>query len=149
MRTIATLNLPATTSGIWRSVAPAAVPVAAQVLAAAELPAAAEPLGVAAFEQAPKTTIAAVSSDNSRRRVVTMDSPPRRTLGRIRAGWHQRARQRDPEAAARFPGRNGRPKDRPGQTADVAPNRGWPGGARGAIAPIRYHRSDVRTDRRA
>ena len=55
----------------------AAVPVAAQVLAAAELPAAAEPLGVAAFEQAPKTTIAAVSSDNSRRRVVTMDSPPR------------------------------------------------------------------------
>jgi hypothetical protein len=47
------------------------------VLAAAEPPAAAEPLGVAAFEQAPKTTIAAVSSDNSRRRVVTMDSPPR------------------------------------------------------------------------
>src|SRR6188472_157986 len=110
MRTIATLNLPATTSGIWRSVAPAAVPVAAQVLAAAEPPAAADPLGVVVLEHAPKTTTAAVSNDNSRRRVATMDSPPRRTLGRVRAGWQQRARQRDPEAAARFPGRNGRPE---------------------------------------
>src|SRR6187549_2673509 len=104
MRTIATLNLPATTSGIWRSVAPAAVPVAAHVLAAAEPPAAAEPLGVVVFEQAPKMTTAAVSSDNSRRRVATMDSPPRRTFGRARTGWHQRARQRDPEAGRTVPG---------------------------------------------
>src|SRR6185312_16170948 len=110
MRTIATLNLPATTSGIWRSVAPPAVPVPAQALAAPEPLAAADPLGAAVFEQAPKTTTAAVSNDNSRRRVATMDSPPRRTFGRARTDWHQRARQRDPEAGRTVPGRNGRPE---------------------------------------
>src|SRR6478609_11968282 len=83
MSTIATLNLPASTSGIWR-LAPAWAPVPAQSEAAApEPPGAAEPLD-AAFEQAPKMTTAAVSNDSSRRRGVTMDSPPRRALGRVR-----------------------------------------------------------------
>src|SRR6478609_9592473 len=117
MRTIATLNLPATTSGIWRSVAPAAVPVAAQVLAAAEPPAAADPLGVVVLEHAPKTTTAAVSNDNSRRRVATMDSPPRRTLGRVRAGWQQRARR----AAAGSRGGNVRPEGHPGPARRCRP----------------------------
>src|SRR6188508_3359660 len=135
MRTIATLNLPATTSGIWRSVAPAAVPVAAQVLAAAELPAAAEPLGVAAFEQAPKTTIAAVSSDNSRRRVVTMDSPPRNArTGSERVGISAlgSAIQRQPHG---FPAGTVATKDIPGPTADVALNHGESGGPRRVPSP--------------
>src|SRR6478672_8363493 len=144
MRTIATLNLPATTSGIWRSVAPAAVPVAAQVLAAAEPPAAADPLGVVVLEHAPKTTTAAVSNDNSRRRVATMDSPPRRTLGRVRAGWQQRARQRDQRQPHGSGAETVVPKDSPGPPADVGPNRLCSDPQRGAIAPIRYHRPDVR-----
>src|SRR3954451_4962095 len=103
MSTMATLNLPATTSGIWR-LAPPWAPVPAQLDGAADEPfGAAEPL-LTVPEQAPTMTTAAVSNDSSRRRDVTMDSPPRRALGRVRTSVIECARKRDPEGgAARFP----------------------------------------------
>src|SRR6476469_1230725 len=131
MRTIATLNLPATTSGICRSALLPSAPVPAHSLAALEPPAAAEPLGAAEFEQAPKTTIAAVRSDNSRRRVVTMDSPPRNArTGSERVGISAlgSAIQRQPHG---FPAGTVATKDSPGPTTDVALNQWWPGGPRG------------------
>src|SRR4029077_19157 len=107
MSTIATLNLPATTSGIWRF-APAWAPVPAQSDAAA-----AEPFGAAdplepVLEQAPKMTTAAVSTDSSRRREVTMDSPPRRALGRVRTSGINALAGAIQEPGRTVPGRDGR-----------------------------------------
>src|SRR4051795_3229213 len=114
MRTIATLNLPASTSGIWRF-APACAPVPAQFPAAADPAAEPEALGAAelvepALEQAPAMTTAAVSRDSNRRRGVTMDSPLRRALGRVRTSGINALEAR-PEAGRTVPGRDGRGKD--------------------------------------
>src|SRR5512134_4105445 len=72
MRTIATLNLPASTSGIWRF-APAWAPVPAQS-------ADPEPLGAGDPPgpelHAPTTSVAAAASDSSFDRFVAIDSPP-------------------------------------------------------------------------
>src|SRR3954462_15582774 len=110
MSTIATLNFPDSTSGIWR-LAPAWVQVPAQFDAdAAEPLGAAEPV-LAAPEQAPTMTTAAVSKDSSRRRDVTMDSPPRRALGRVRTSGIMRSQARSRRRGRTVPGRDGRSKD--------------------------------------
>src|SRR6476620_1334368 len=95
MRTIATLNLPASTSGIWR-LAPAAVPVPAHAPDAEPEPlgaAAVEPLGTAALEplgvapelQAPNMSTAAAINGSSLKREAAMavsSSTDVRGLGR-------------------------------------------------------------------
>src|SRR5437667_4747779 len=89
---MATLNLPATTSGIWRAPAPPAwVPPALQPLALA--PAAPPPLADGVEPQAP-TTIAAVAKRLANRsRVLVMESPPPRRTWVARApSRHARAR---------------------------------------------------------
>src|SRR3954451_24162535 len=74
MRTIATLNLPATTSGTWKLAPPWAAPAVQSLLplaAAAPLPAGVEP-------HAPTTIVAAATRLARRSRVLVMDPPPHR-----------------------------------------------------------------------
>jgi hypothetical protein len=131
MSTIATLNLPASTSGIWRA-APAAAPFPAQAAdppplaaadagaeagGAAEPPGAAEappgaaepPLGVPDVVQAAAIMSAATNSGNRRRRGATMGL----LLDKVREGasdrWH-RARGRVSVTGRTVPGRDGRPE---------------------------------------
>src|SRR5215210_5027886 len=72
MRTIATLNLPASTSGIWRF-APPCVPVAAQAAPPPLAPA--EPAG-ALLVQAPNMSTAAAAMGSNLSRLVAIVPPP-------------------------------------------------------------------------
>src|SRR3954453_6491859 len=148
MSTMATLNLPATTSGIWR-LAPPWAPVPAQSDAAADDPlGAAEPL-LPVPEQAPTMTTAAVSNDSSRRRDVTMDSPPRRALGRVRTSGSDALASRIQKGGPNGSRPGGSPEGKSVTDARCCVHSETPAVPAGVDAAIGYHRSDVRTDRPA
>src|SRR3954471_274382 len=82
MRTMPTLNLPASTSGIWRL-----VPVpAAQAVPPPAAPLAAAPLvpGLVVELHAPTASAAPANRLASRSRVLAMDPPPHRLADRTR-----------------------------------------------------------------
>jgi hypothetical protein len=111
MRTIATLNLPAATSGIWRS-APALAPVPAQAVEADPDPLGAAPLllGVVPELQAPTMSTAVAKSGNNLEREAAMavsSSTIVRGFGRDGISALCSAIER---RARTVPGRNGRPE---------------------------------------